>query len=125
MERSKKVAQRTDRNKLIEAVEKLRIEELDGIIPLIGDGAINVDDTFIWYQLNNAADFEKLQAAYSKGVFAPPKNYPTPICLGVPGIDLDLYEENACGYYLDQCLEDARYFWGKLGYKVTIEKLDK
>ena len=108
--------------KLIKEVEKLRIEELNGVIPLLGDGVININDTFIWYQLNNVTDFEKLQAVYSEGIFDPPKNYPTQICIGVSGISSNLYEGNACDYHLEQCLEDAKYFWEKLGYTVTIEK---
>ena len=108
--------------KLIKEVEKLRIKELDGVIPLLGDGVINVNDTFIWYQLDNATDFGKLQAVYSEGIFYPPKNYPAPICIGVSGINPNLYENNACDYHLEQCLEDAKFFWEKLGYTVTIEK---
>ena len=115
---------RKKKEKLIEATEKLRIEDLDEVIPLV-DSEISENNMFRWYKVNNKDDYEVLKKAcvgcYTN-LTKEPKNYPEIICLEM----CDYEEFRGCiyDYTLSECKTTTENFWKNFGYKVTIERND-
>lgn len=105
----------------IEKAEKLRIIELDNVMPLI-DEELNEEHTYIWYKLTNEDDFRSVNEVYSDGWnFAKPLKYPSIMCVKSDTRD---YYGNAYCYLLSDCKQATEKFWKQMGYKVTIEKED-
>lgn len=106
-------------NNKIEAAEKLRITELDEMIPLSDDGGINENNTFRWYRVENETDFDVLNEAYGNSLCRP-SIYPEVIC--VETIGYEAYMDDAYSYNMTTCKYITESFWNKLGYKVTFEE---
>ncbi len=103
----------------IEKAEKLRIIELDNVMPLINK-ELYEDHTYIWYKLTNENDFRSVNEAYLDGWnFAKPLKYPSIMCVKS---DTGDYYGNAYNYLLSDCKQATEKFWKQMGYKVTIEK---
>ena len=65
----------------IEKAEKLRITELDDVIPLINEDT-SVAYVYRWYKLTNKKDFKIVDEAYNCGWdFAEPLKYPSIMCV--------------------------------------------
>ena len=106
----------------IAEAEKLRVNELDGVIPLLQDGA-NPNNTFRWYQLENERDFEILKKACENGYLHGPDSYPELYCVEfVDGNPYDAWDTYGCTF--TQCKEESEQFWNWMGYKVTLEKIE-
>lgn len=104
----------------IEGAEKLRVKELDDVIPISTEAIIN-DNTFLWYKLNNKQDFEILNKAYNNSLYEP-SVYPMFKC-----VENSYYNPYDSDYYYDydlcECKNITENFWNKFGYKVIFEKL--
>lgn len=105
----------------IEKAEKLRITELDDVIPLINEDT-SVAYVYRWYKLTNKKDFKIVDEAYNCGWdFAEPLKYPSIMCVESYS---EGYYGDAYNYLLSDCKQAAEKFWKQMGYKVTIEKED-
>lgn len=106
--------------KSIEEAEKLRIKELDGLIPLSNDGLMNECSIFRWYKLKSGEDFDILEKAYGS-IFGEPEQYPDIVCIETVGYEL--YEDDSYSYNMETCKEVTERYWKKLGYEVTFKRL--
>lgn len=100
--------------------EKLRIRELDDVIPLI-DVEIYENREYVWYKLENEKDFNTLKEAfeYSKD-FTVPDGYPTLYCVESFGYDNIYEDDNTWTCTLNECKDAAVEFWERFGYKLTF-----
>ena len=105
----------------IAEAEKLRVPELDGIAPLLTDGA-NPNNTFRWYKLESEEDFETIKKACDITHLWEPDSYPELFCVETFGYEP--YMDDGYGYPLTQCKEESLNFWNWMGYKVTFEKIE-
>ena len=103
----------------IKQAEKLRIKDLDEVIPLSDSGLTDENNTFRWYNVENEDDASILNEAYRTS-FEPPLVYPEIICIETAGYEP--YKDDAYSYHVTNLKEITEGFWKKLGYKVTIEK---
>ena len=105
----------------IEKAEKLRITELDNVIPLINEDT-SVAYVYRWYKLTNENDFKIVDEAYNGSWdFTEPLKYPSIMCVESY---MEEYYGEAYSYLLSECKQAAEKFWKQMGYKVTIEKED-
>lgn len=108
----------------IAEAEKLRVPELDDVMPLLTDGG-NPNHSFRWYKLESERDFETLRRACDidgYGHIYEPSSYPELYC--VEFFDSgDPYLDEPYGVELQECREDTLRFWTQMGYKITLEKM--
>ncbi len=100
--------------------EKLRIRELDDVIPLI-DVETYTEHEYVWYKLESEKDFNILKEAFEHSIdFTVPDGYPTLYC--VESFDYDfIYEsDNIWTYTLNECKDAAVEFWERFGYNLTF-----
>lgn len=107
-----------EKERKIEAAERLRISDLDEFVPLSTDGLVNENNTFRWYKVKNEEEFNILNRAYLNNL--QPDNYPEIICVETVGIEP--YMDDAYDYHTSRMMENTKNFWEKLGYKVAFEK---
>lgn len=107
-----------EKERKINAAEKLRIPNLDELTPLSVNGLVDENNTFRWYKVKNEDEFNILNMAYLNDL--QPDNYPEIIC--VETIGYEPYKDQAYDYHMSRMMEDTKDFWEKLGYKVTFEK---
>lgn len=105
----------------IEKAEKLRIKELEDLMPLVLDETMEHHE-YRWYKLQNENDYNILSEAYSGNYFGKPVSYPIIMCVETYDYYCDEYDGDAYSFTLEQCKEDTIKFWKRQGYKVTIEK---
>ena len=103
----------------IAAAEKLRIEELNGVIPLVDYEAVAEYSTYSWYEVKNEEEYEVLDDAYGGDVCVP-KNYPEIICMESTGGEA--YMGDSYCYMLSEIRETTEKFWEKMGYEVMLTK---
>ena len=103
--------------------EKLRVHELDDLMPLI-DTETYEDHEYVWYKLESEKDFNTLKEAfeYSKD-FTVPDGYPTFYCVESFGYDNIYANDNAWTCTLNECKDAAVEFWERFGYKLTFKKV--
>ena len=92
--------------KKAKSAEKLRIRELDDMMPLI-----------------NVETYIKTVFEYSKD-FTVPDGYPTLYCVESFGYDNIYEDDNTWTCTIDECKDAAVKFWGKFGYKLIFEKIN-
>lgn len=103
----------------IEKAKKLRITELDDVMPLV-DEEMYINDTYIWYKLTNENDFKIVAEAYDGSRnFTEPLKYPSIMCVES---QIGEYYGDTYNYLLSDCKLATECFWKQMGYKVTIEK---
>lgn len=103
--------------------EKLRIRELDDVIPLI-DVEIYENREYVWYKLENEKDFNILKEAFEYSiVFTVPDCYPILYCVESFGYDNIYEDDNTWTCTINECKDAAVEFWGKFGYKLTFKKV--
>lgn len=110
-----------ERKCLIDKAEKLRIKELEDLMPLVLDEIMEHHE-YRWYRIQNENDYNILSEAYSGNYFGEPASYPAMMCVETYDCYYDDYDGDAYNFTLDQCEEDTIKFWEKQGYKVKIEK---
>lgn len=103
----------------IEEAEKLRIEELDEMLPL-DNAEMYENNTFRWYKINSREDFDTLCEA-CKTNWDYPINYPEIVCVETVGYYA--YKDENYIYYLSTLMKAAKEFYEKFGYKLTFEKV--
>lgn len=112
--------QREKRMENIVSANKLRLRNLDGVIPINSDATVGGDNIFTWYKLNSAKDFDTLMSAFRyEPEIMKPTFYPTLVCM--EHIGLCEYEEQAYGYSLQEMVDITTNFWKKLGCNAIIE----
>lgn len=109
------------RKTFIEEAEKLRIKELEDLMPLVLDETMEHHE-YRWYKLQNENDYNTLSEAYSENYFGKTTSYPVIMCVETYDYYCDDYDGDAYCFTLDKCKEDTIKFWKKQGYKVRIEK---
>lgn len=109
------------RKVFIDKAEKLRIKELEDLMPLVLDETMEHHE-YRWYKLQNENDYNILSEAYSGNYFGEPASYPVIMCVETYDYYCDDYDVDAYSFTLDKCKEDTIKFWKKQGYKVRIEK---
>ena len=115
----KKHEVRLKRKQIIGKAEKLRIKDLDGKFP-IDDNALPYEGNhFIWYKVD---DFAAVDNAYGNHVEYP-DIMPEIIC--VESCGLEEYDGDVYTYHLSNMKASTEYFWSRLGYKVTLEKVEE
>lgn len=110
-----------ERKCLIDEAEKLRIKELEDLMPLVLDEIMEHHE-YRWYRIQNENDYNILSEAYSGNYFGELASYPAIMCVETYDCYCDDYDGDAYNFTLDQCEEDTIKFWEKQGYKVKIEK---
>ena len=105
----------------IDKAEKLRIKELEDLMPLVLDETMEHHE-YRWYKLQNENDYNILSEAYSGNYFGEPVSYPAIMCVETYDYYCDDYDGDAYSFTLDKCKEDTIKFWERQGYKVMIEK---
>ena len=108
------------KDKIEEAAEKLRITELDDLVPLTSSGDVHYENTFCWYRLNSREDFEKVNAAYKDALYEP-ENYPEIMCVEI--VENYEYEDDGYDCSLSRCKKETIDFWKKFGYEVEFKKV--
>lgn len=110
------------RKSLIEKAEKLRIKDLDGKFP-IDDNALPYEGNhFIWYKVGSVDDYEAVDNAYGNHVDYPDV-MPEIVCVESCGIEE--YDGDVYTYHLSNMKASTEDFWSRLGYKVTLEKVEE
>ena len=113
--------QRT-KQELIAAAEKLRIPDLDEVIPLSCDADQCENHTYRWYRLNSIGDYNILEAIYPYYLNAP-NEYPTIMCIENCG--QEPYEDDGFSTTLKTIKHITISFWDKLGYEVSLKKVNE
>ena len=109
-----------ERNIKRKPISKLRIEKLDGLVPLT-DGMTCDSNEFYWYKVKNEDDFNTLDSYY-EGKVCEPKAYPNILCLEVSewyvndNLNFDVYS-----YELTDIMDSIKEFMDKFGYKTEFE----
>ena len=100
--------------KKAKSAEKLRIRELDDMMPLINVETYE-NHEYVWYKLKNEKDFNTLKEAfeYSKD-FTVPDGYPTLYCVESFGYDNIYEDDNTWTCTIDECKDAAVKFWENL-----------
>lgn len=109
------------RKYFIEEAEKLRIKDLEDLMPLVLDETMEYHE-YRWYKLQNKNDYNILSETYSGNYFVEPASYPAIMCVETYDYYCDEYDGDAYSFTLDECKEDTIKFWERQGYKVTIKK---
>ena len=109
------------RKNFIEEAEKLRIKDLEDLMPLVLDETLEYHE-YRWYKLQNKNDYNILSETYSGIYFDEPASYPAIMCVETYDYYCDEYDGDAYSFTLDKCKEDTIKFWERQGYKVTIKK---
>ena len=110
-----------ERKYIIEESEKLRIKEIEDLMPLVLEETMEQRE-YRWYKLQNENDYNTLSEAYSENYFYEPASYPAIVCVETYDYYCDEYDGEAYNFTLDQCKQDTIKFWEQQGYKVRIEK---
>jgi len=108
---------KVERNR--EKAEKYRIHELDDILPLDNEGLIEENSQYRWFQVHSKEQFEVLNNAYG-GEIPKPLYYPEMVCIEYTGYEWG--EGDVWGYLLSNIKRKSDEFWGKMGYKMKLEK---
>ena len=106
----------------VKEAEKLRVEKLDQLTPIMYNDYLNGDNVFIWYKVESENDLHTLKEAYSNFDSPIITSYPEFVCVE------SIYSPSECGedtywYTLTSCKTDTEDFWKTMGYKVTLEKM--
>lgn len=107
--------------KKIKEVERLRIKELDGVIPFNNDGIMNCENEFRWYDVTNKDDFDAINDIYNNNL-TQPVIYPEIICVETYGYDS--YGGDAYDYHMTACKKNTEDFWNQVGFKCVIERVN-
>ena len=108
----------------IEEAEKLRIEKLDGVIP-VTDIEHREDNKYFWYTVRNKDDLDLIAKACGYHNFdeASPMEINCPEILCVETLDYaEEYEGEIYCYTLSSIMGNIEEFMDELGYKVKFEK---
>ena len=108
------------KKELIAAAEKLRIPDLDEIVPLNTDANCSENNTFRWYRLNSIEDFNVFEAIYPY-YLSPPMEYPTIMC--IENCSQEPYEDDGFSTTLEAIKHMTISFWDRLGYEVSLRKV--
>lgn len=99
-------------------IEKLRINELNGLLPLTNNDEWR-DCDVSWFKLNDDSDFGMIYNYYdlrkATEYFYEPKSYPNIMCV----VEYDCYADI---YYIDDIIETTKDFYKDFGFDVTISK---
>lgn len=117
-----KYEERLRKDEAIDGAEKLRIKELDNLMPITACEE-NENNTFRWYRIENETDFKTVSKACETrywNTFGGAKKYPEIMCVETCGEEP--YEDDAYCYYLSDLIDESIGFWKKLGYKIEIKE---
>lgn len=108
------------KKKFIKNAEKLRIRELDDVIPPTPNS--DPDNIFIWYKVNSKEDYDNILAAYDKRDYASPAHYPEIVCIESSSYEeydllTDIYPD-----FLSSIKKEHQSFWNSFGYNMILGK---
>ena len=103
-----------------EKINKLRIFDLDNMIPL-NSGALPCENNYYrWYLVNSVEDIEALEGAYGEKMVKV-SSFPDMICVEYS----DEYFNDVYSYTLHDIILEAKDFFNKVGYSVDFNKVNK
>lgn len=104
----------------LERIDKYRIEEMDGQIPLDDDARYSFSFYYRWYRVRNEKELKEIQDVYKEDM--PPINkFPTAICMEMTD-RIYQYADIYCTP-LDHVKFITEEFFEKLGIKVSFEEV--
>lgn len=102
----------------IKKARSLRATEYDGIVPLVSD-FLSETASFVWYRLSDDSDLKTLNRAYCNALH----NISSPAYPAVVCVETEVpYQSKGYLITLEQCMQNAKEFFGLCGYDVHFEE---